>query len=253
MTVQNGAPLRLVVPWKYGFKSIKTIKRISYTADRPQTFWSKADGAEYGFWANVSRRRSAELCSATFLRKCRGDRLLAVVLNGRRLSRQQLVLGMHRIYHIRKILAAWLQAANFMLTDPCIAWGRLALAASFKRMYFPFPCSPIIQRKGCFSIPSPCSSYLVGLQFQIMSHPCRSTRTFLTLGGLKRSNGPFLMDHPSQRSCTMGTRPLSSICMMISKVKVFTREDESIGQYRPMTACCNQSRITLTAQAKTLN
>lgn len=237
--MQNGAPLRLVVPWKYGFKSTKTIKRISYTADRPQTFWSKADGAEYGFWANVSRRRSAELCSGTVLRKCRGDRLLAVVLHWRRLSRQKLVLGMHRIYYITMILAAWLQAANFMLTHPCIAWGRLARAASFKWRCFPFPCSPINQRKGCFSTPSPCNSHLVGLQLQIKSHPCRSTRTFLTLGGLKRPNGPFLMDHPSQRSCTMDTRPLFSICTMISRVKVFIREDESIGQYRPMTACCN--------------
>ncbi|GAQ90908.1 oxidoreductase [Klebsormidium nitens] len=51
---QNGAPLRLVIPWKYGFKSIKTIVRISYTAERPRTFWEKADGVEYGFWANVN-------------------------------------------------------------------------------------------------------------------------------------------------------------------------------------------------------
>ncbi len=51
---QNGAPLRLVVPWKYGFKSIKSIVRFSFTADRPQTFWSTIAPQEYGFWANVN-------------------------------------------------------------------------------------------------------------------------------------------------------------------------------------------------------
>jgi sulfoxide reductase catalytic subunit YedY len=51
---QNGAPLRLVVPWKYGFKNIKSIVRISFTEERPQTFWEKMGPREYGFWANVN-------------------------------------------------------------------------------------------------------------------------------------------------------------------------------------------------------
>lgn len=51
---QHGAPLRLVVPWKYGFKSIKSIVRITFTAEQPATFWSRAVPREYGFWANVN-------------------------------------------------------------------------------------------------------------------------------------------------------------------------------------------------------
>lgn len=51
---QNGAPIRLVLPWKYGFKSIKSIVRFTFTADRPATFWQKVQGQEYGFWANVN-------------------------------------------------------------------------------------------------------------------------------------------------------------------------------------------------------
>ena len=51
---QNGAPLRLVVPWKYGFKSIKSIVRIRFTQSQPQTTWALAGPAEYGFYANVN-------------------------------------------------------------------------------------------------------------------------------------------------------------------------------------------------------
>jgi len=51
---QNGAPLRLVVPWKYGFKSIKSIVRISLTEQQPQTSWSERSPNEYGFFANVN-------------------------------------------------------------------------------------------------------------------------------------------------------------------------------------------------------
>ena len=51
---QNGAPLRLVVPWKYGFKSIKAIVRIDFTAQMPTTSWSRAAPDEYGFYANVN-------------------------------------------------------------------------------------------------------------------------------------------------------------------------------------------------------
>lgn len=51
---QNGAPLRLAVPWKYGFKSVKSIVRISFTAERPLNFWQEIQSREYGFWANVN-------------------------------------------------------------------------------------------------------------------------------------------------------------------------------------------------------
>lgn len=51
---QNGAPLRLVVPWKYGFKGIKSIVRISLVADQPPTTWKQQAGNEYGFYANVN-------------------------------------------------------------------------------------------------------------------------------------------------------------------------------------------------------
>jgi len=51
---QNGAPLRLAVPWKYGFKSIKSIVRFTFTDERPVNFWQELQSSEYGFWANVN-------------------------------------------------------------------------------------------------------------------------------------------------------------------------------------------------------
>ena len=51
---QNGAPLRLVLPWKYGFKSVKSIVHFSLTEKRPVSFWETVQGSEYGFWANVN-------------------------------------------------------------------------------------------------------------------------------------------------------------------------------------------------------
>ena len=51
---QNGAPLRLAVPWKYGFKSIKSIVRFTFTDERPVNFWQELQASEYGFWANVN-------------------------------------------------------------------------------------------------------------------------------------------------------------------------------------------------------
>jgi sulfoxide reductase catalytic subunit YedY len=51
---QFGAPLRLAVPWKYGFKSVKAIDRITFTKERPKTFWEALQAPEYGFWANVN-------------------------------------------------------------------------------------------------------------------------------------------------------------------------------------------------------
>lgn len=51
---QNGYPLRLVVPWKYGYKSIKSIVRIAFVEDQPRTAWMKAIPGEYGFYSNVN-------------------------------------------------------------------------------------------------------------------------------------------------------------------------------------------------------
>ncbi len=51
---QFGAPLRLAVPWKYGFKSIKSIVRFTFSDQRPKTFWEEIQSKEYGFWANVN-------------------------------------------------------------------------------------------------------------------------------------------------------------------------------------------------------
>jgi methionine sulfoxide reductase catalytic subunit len=51
---QNGAPLRLVVPWKYGFKSIKSIVKLRLTETQPETAWNKAAPNEYGFYSNVN-------------------------------------------------------------------------------------------------------------------------------------------------------------------------------------------------------
>lgn len=51
---QHGAPIRLAVPWKYGFKSIKSIVRFSFTDQRPTSYWENLQSSEYGFWANVN-------------------------------------------------------------------------------------------------------------------------------------------------------------------------------------------------------
>ncbi|MDC3057395.1 protein-methionine-sulfoxide reductase catalytic subunit MsrP, partial [Alphaproteobacteria bacterium] len=51
---QNGAPIRLVLPWKYGFKSIKSIVKIKFSNTRTKSFWETIAPKEYGFWANVN-------------------------------------------------------------------------------------------------------------------------------------------------------------------------------------------------------
>ena len=51
---QFGAPLRLALPWKYGFKSIKSIVKVTFTEERPVSFWERIASNEYGFWANVN-------------------------------------------------------------------------------------------------------------------------------------------------------------------------------------------------------
>lgn len=51
---QDGAPLRLAIPWKYGFKSVKSIVKFEFTDKQPSTFWEALQSSEYGFWANVN-------------------------------------------------------------------------------------------------------------------------------------------------------------------------------------------------------
>src|SRR5262245_55813400 len=51
---QHGAPIRLAVPWKYGFKHIKSIVRVNFTDQRPKSYWEDLQASEYGFWANVN-------------------------------------------------------------------------------------------------------------------------------------------------------------------------------------------------------
>jgi len=54
MPKQNGAPIRLVVPWKYGFKSIKSIVKIDFVESQPVSSWEEAIPREYGFYSNVN-------------------------------------------------------------------------------------------------------------------------------------------------------------------------------------------------------
>lgn len=51
---QDGAPIRVTLPWKYGFKSIKSIVKVEFTDKRPVSFWEQLQASEYGFWANVN-------------------------------------------------------------------------------------------------------------------------------------------------------------------------------------------------------
>jgi sulfoxide reductase catalytic subunit YedY len=57
LPVQNGAPVRVITPWKYGYKSIKSVVRIEFVSRRPETFWNKQQPAEYGFYSNVNPKR----------------------------------------------------------------------------------------------------------------------------------------------------------------------------------------------------
>ncbi len=57
MPRQNGAPLRLIVPWKYGYKNTKSIIRVEFTAEQPGTFWNTINANEYGFYSNVNPNR----------------------------------------------------------------------------------------------------------------------------------------------------------------------------------------------------
>jgi len=70
---QSGAPLRLVVPWKYGYKSIKSIVRISFVEKQPETSWNISSPREYGFYSNVNPERSHPRWSQAKERRLAGD------------------------------------------------------------------------------------------------------------------------------------------------------------------------------------
>ena len=83
LTPQNGAPIRLVVPWKYGFKSLKAITKIKLRADMPPTFWSSIGPQEYGFYANVNPDVDHPRWSqATELRMGDSERRPTLLFNG---------------------------------------------------------------------------------------------------------------------------------------------------------------------------
>ena len=72
MPNQNGAPIRLVVPWKYGYKSIKSIVRISLVEDQPATAWNTYSTKEYGFYSNVNPNRDHPRWSQEYERRIGG-------------------------------------------------------------------------------------------------------------------------------------------------------------------------------------
>jgi sulfoxide reductase catalytic subunit YedY len=79
---QDGAPLRLVVPWKYGFKGIKSIVKIELTARQPRTTWSDAGPSEYGFYANVNPEVDHPRWSQATERRIGGGRIPTLPFNG---------------------------------------------------------------------------------------------------------------------------------------------------------------------------
>ena len=80
---QDGAPIRLHVPWKYGFKSGKSIVKVSFTDKQPETFWQALQPSEYGFWANVNPDVPHPRWSqATERLLGSGDRVPTVIWNG---------------------------------------------------------------------------------------------------------------------------------------------------------------------------
>jgi methionine sulfoxide reductase catalytic subunit len=89
LTPQQGAPIRLTVPWKYGFKSIKSIEQITFRADSEgnrRTFWSEANSAEYGFYANVNpevpHRRWSQATERHYVEGFPATRLDTTRMNG---------------------------------------------------------------------------------------------------------------------------------------------------------------------------
>jgi len=96
MPAQNGAPLRLVVPWKYGFKSIKSIVRFTFTDEQPVSFWEQLNAQEYGFWANVNPDVPHPRWSQASERLLgSGDRVPTLLYNGYAAQVQSLYDGLY--------------------------------------------------------------------------------------------------------------------------------------------------------------
>jgi sulfoxide reductase catalytic subunit YedY len=96
---QNGAPVRLVVPWKYGFKSGKSIVKIRFTEKQPATAWNKAAANEYGFFSNVNPTVDHPRWSQATERRIGEDGLFAkkrktLMFNGYEAQVGQLYAGM---------------------------------------------------------------------------------------------------------------------------------------------------------------
>ncbi len=83
---QNGAPLRLVLPWKYGFKSIKSIVRMNFRESQPRTSWNDAAPREYGFYSNVNPAVSHPRWSQAKERRISGERSLLDSLFAKRID-----------------------------------------------------------------------------------------------------------------------------------------------------------------------
>jgi len=80
---QDGAPLRLATPWKYGFKSVKSITHFEFTDKRPVSYWEQIQGGEYGFWANVNPEVPHPRWSQASERVLgTGDRVPTLIYNG---------------------------------------------------------------------------------------------------------------------------------------------------------------------------
>ncbi len=80
---QNGAPIRLTLPWKYGFKSAKSLIAFRFTDKRPKTFWEATNASEYGFWANVNPEVAHPRWSQAFERVLGANAMLPTkVFNG---------------------------------------------------------------------------------------------------------------------------------------------------------------------------
>ena len=114
---QNGAPLRLVVPWKYGFKSGKSLARIRFVEHQPKTAWEKANSHEYGFYSNVNPnvasfelRRVRPALQRALESECSGlpsaYRKILEMLERERTA-AEIVTGMRGLFSERQVLA-WL-------------------------------------------------------------------------------------------------------------------------------------------------
>ncbi|MBL8577057.1 MAG: protein-methionine-sulfoxide reductase catalytic subunit MsrP [Mesorhizobium sp.] len=92
---QHGAPLRLHLPWKYGFKSIKSIRKISFVEERPLGLWEALQPSEYGFWANVNPEVPHPRWSQAMERELgTGDMVPTLLFNGYGAEVAQLYAGM---------------------------------------------------------------------------------------------------------------------------------------------------------------